>query len=130
MEKLGIVVNIIDILCTKPADLLIGEPPKFEFGKDSESVAQKAINRIVEENDITRQLHELTVGNEYRGDAWNKTYCNVSKDLSAISDDLVKQELSPKPIIETVPPCYIFPELANGSEKKFKTVNIAWVEYI
>ncbi|MGM7682365.1 hypothetical protein ACSVDA_09450 [Cytobacillus sp. Hm23] len=76
-------MNIIKILLTNPADILVGEPPKLESGKDSESIKQKAINRIVEEmtllsNDTNSLLAMLT-----RDAGLRKSY-NIREVLSAI----------------------------------------------
>lgn len=130
LQKLYIAVNIMDILCTKPADLLVGEPPKYESGKDHASIEQQRINSIAEENDLTQLLHEITTGNGYRGDAWLKTYYNVRQDMSAIPEGLRIPSVSPEPIIESINASHVFPELARGSSKKFKAINIAWIEYV
>ncbi|MCA1184619.1 phage portal protein, partial [Bacillus licheniformis] len=70
LEKLYIAINLADILVTKPADLLVGEPVRFESGKADDSEEQRALNRYVEENDVNQLIHESATANGYRGDAW------------------------------------------------------------
>lgn len=133
LQQLYISIGIMEILCTKPADLLVGEPPKFESGLPDTSPQQRAINRIVEENDLVKQIHEMTIGNGYRGDAFIKTYYNIRQDTSQIPESIraeIESTLKPEPIIETVDPRFVFPEFSQGSRKRVTAVNIAWPEYV
>ena len=130
LAKLYIAVNLPDILLTKPADLMVGEPPQYETGKADRTTEQKRVNGIVEENDLNSLIHELTVSGGYNGDSWLKTRYNYRQDFSELPagysrPDSVKME----PIIESVNPAYVFPELSRGSAKRFKAINIAWVEF-
>ena len=43
LEQLYIAVNLADIIATKPADLLVGEPPSFESGLPDNSDQQSRI---------------------------------------------------------------------------------------
>lgn len=133
LDKLYIAVNLMDVLTTKPADLLVGEGITIESKHDDESPEQRALNRIVRENDTNALIYEAVIGAGIRGDAWLKTYYSNRDDASEIlalglrvPDDLLK----PEPVIESVPANLVFPELAKGSRKKFKAVNIATVEYV
>ncbi|TPG88153.1 hypothetical protein EEL32_10355 [Brevibacillus laterosporus] len=38
MSKLYIAVSLMDVLLTKPADLIFGEPPSYESGKPDASI--------------------------------------------------------------------------------------------
>ncbi|WP_245415720.1 phage portal protein [Alteribacter populi] len=123
----------MDILCAKPADLLVGEPPKFESGKDSESIEQRRINEIVENNDMTQMLHEQTTGNGYRGDAFLKTYYTYRQDISEVPEawrDEIRAKMKREVIIESVSAKFVFPEFAEGSKKRVKAYNIAWPEFV
>ncbi|AWB46966.1 portal protein [Paenibacillus sp. CAA11] len=121
----------MDILLTKPADLLTGEPPTFEAGTGPGTREQERLDSIVEENDITQMMHELVIGGGYRGDSWIKTYYAPRADVSETEAlGLTAPESNPEPIIEAVPANIVFPELSVGSRKKFKAVNIAWVEWV
>lgn len=130
IEKLYIACNIMDVLLTKPSDLLVGEPPTYESGNPDDSPEQKALNRIVEENDLNARIHELVIGAGYRGDSFIKVRYGLPQDFSAIPDNLKVPDVPHEPIIEPVEPSMVFPELARGSRKKFKAINIAWVEMV
>lgn len=131
ISKLYIAVNLVDVLLTKPADLMVGEPPTYESGNPDKSPEQRALNRIVEENDINRLLHEIVIGAGYRGDAWLKSYYAISQDFTETRAlGLELPAVAPEPIIEAVDATYVFPELSRGSRKKFKAINYAWVEWV
>lgn len=133
LEKLYIAVNLMDVLTTKPADLLVGEGITIESKLDDESPEQKALNRIVRENDTNALIYEAIIGAGIRGDAWLKTYyANRDDDSEILALGLTVPDglLAPEPVIESVPAHLVFPELARGSRKKFKAVNIATVEYL
>jgi len=131
LNSLYIAVNLMDILLTKPADLMVGEPPQYESGKPDDSPEQKALNRIVENNDLNALLHESVIGNGYRGDAWFKVRYGYYQDFSALPAGVgIPQGAEMGPIIEHVRADYVFPETSRGNVKKFKAVNIAWVEWV
>jgi Phage portal protein, SPP1 Gp6-like len=131
LEKLYIAVNLMDVILTKPADLMVGEEPIYESGKPDNHPTQKATNRIVEENDLNKVIHELVVGGGIRGDAFIKIYHDYRDDFSEIPEgEEMPPGVRPEPIIEAVDPKIVFPELAKGSNKRFKAVNLAWVEWI
>lgn len=137
LKTLYIAVNLADIIVTKPADLLVGEPPSFESGLPDASIQQKRINHYVEENDLVKMIHENAVGNGYRGDAWLKVRYGYRQDISEVknvlsSEDYAKYEaqFELEPIIEHVNAEYVFPEISRGNVKSFKAVNICTVEYV
>lgn len=131
LRALYIACNIADPIVTKPADLLVGEPPIFDSGKADDSDEQMAINRYVEENDLVKLVHESVLANGYRGDSWIKVRYDYRQDYNALTElglpipDTAEME----PIIEHVSAENVFPELSNGSNKNFKAVNIAIVEW-
>lgn len=132
LKKLYIAVNLADILVTKPADLLVGEPPSYESGLTDDSTTQKAINSYVEENDLNVLIHESTIGCGYRGDSWIKVRFGYRQDYSELFalgielPTIAKME----PIIEHVNASNVFPETASGNVKQFKAVNITSVEWV
>lgn len=128
LEKLYIAVNLMDVLITKPADMLVGEPPSFETGMPDEAPEQIAMNRIVEENDLAQAIHEATIGAGFRGDSFFKTYFDYRHDFSEL--DEIPAGAKREVIIEPQNPSYVFPELSRGSTKRFKAVNIAYVEWV
>lgn len=131
LKTLFIAVNLMDILLTKPADLLTGEPPTYESGKGPGSREQERLDSIVEENDLTQMMHEQTIGGGYRGDSFVKTYYGARADVSETTAlGLGAPEVVLEPIIEAVPANIVFPELSAGSRKKFKAINIAWIEWV
>jgi hypothetical protein len=132
LAKLYIAVNIADILVTKPADLLVGEPPSFESGMPDKSEQQVALNSYVEENDLVKLIHESAIGNGYRGDAWLKARYNYRQDFSELKKLGVDipDNITMEPIVEHVNAEIVFPETSRGNVKSFKAVNIATVEYV
>jgi hypothetical protein len=131
LAKLYIAVNLMDVLVAKPADLMVGDPPSYESGNPDDSAEQDALNRIVEENDVTQLIHETVTGGGITGDAWFKTYFADRQDFSALAAaDLPVPTQNPEPIIESVDTMYVFPELAAGSRKKFTAINIAYIEWV
>lgn len=132
LKKLYIAVNLADILVTKPADLLVGEPPQYESGMPDDSPTQKAINSYVEENDLNVLIHENATGCGYRGDSWVKVRYGYRQDYSellALGVDL-PEIAEMEPVIEHINASNVFPETASGNVKQFKAVNIATVEWV
>lgn len=131
LKTLFIAVNLMDILLTKPADLLTGEPPTYEAGTGAGTREQERLDSIVEENDLTLTAHELTIGGGYRGDSFIKTYFEARADLSETEElGLPLPTAHLEPIIEAVPANIVFPELSTGSRKKFKAINVAWIDWV
>lgn len=128
LDTLYMAVNVVGILTSKPSDLMFGEPPIYETGKGPNSPEQKALNRIVERNRLNILGREITVGAGYRGDSFIKTYFGYRDDVSELPyiPDSIKMEA----VIEAQDPSTVFPELARGSRKKFKAINIATVEWV
>ncbi len=129
LRKLYVAVNLMDTLLSKPADLMFGEPPLYESGKPDASTEQKRLNSIVEENDMNQLGHEIVIGAGIRGDAWIKVYHAIRQDMSEVPAGY-EVSAQPEPIIEAVDSSYVFPELSRGSRKRFKAVNIAYVEWV
>jgi Phage portal protein, SPP1 Gp6-like len=131
IESLYIAVNLMDVILTKPADLMVGEEPTYDSGKPDASKEQQALNRIVEENDLNKVIHEAVIGAGVRGDAFLKVYHDYRQDFSEVPEGFsLPPTVRPEPIIEAIDPKIVFPETSRGSDKRFKAVNIAWVEYI
>lgn len=131
IEKLYIAVNIADIIATKAADLLVGEPPVFSSGLEDDSPQQVAISSYVEENDLTQLIHESAIANGYRGDSWIKVRYGYRQDYSALQEygmDMPSDAIM-EPIIEHVAADCVFPQTSDGNIKKFKSVIIASVEW-
>lgn len=119
----------MDVLLTKPADLMFGEIPSYESGLPDASTEQQRLNSVVEENDVNVLGHELVVGAGIRGDAWIKAYYGVRQDTTEVPEGITL-DIAPEPIIEAVDPSYVFPELSRGSRKRFKAINIAYIEWV
>lgn len=132
LEALYIACNIADPIITKPADLLVGEPPIFDSGLADDTPQQVAINSYVEENDIVKLIHESALSNGYRGDAWIKERYDYRQDFSALAEIGAErpEDAVMEPIIEHVAADCVFPETVSGNVKKFKAVNIATVEWV
>ena len=130
LAKLYVAINLVDVLLTKPADLMFGERPDYESGKAYDSPEQAALNRIVTNNALNTMGHELVIGNGFRGDAFIKVYYRPRVDLSAIPEGLPLPDVESEPIIEPVNASFVFPETARGSNKRFRAINIAYVEWV
>src|SRR5690554_760252 len=132
LESLYIAANIADIIATKPADLLVGEPPIFDSGLQDDTPQQVAINSYVEENDLVKLIHESALANGYRGDAWLKVRYGYRQDYSALEalGLPIPNEAQLEPIIEHVAADCVFPITSDGNVKKFKEVVIASVEWV
>jgi len=133
LKKLYIAVNLADIITTKPADILVGDPPAYESGLPDTSEEQVALNRYVEENDINQLIHESAVGGGFRGDAWLKVRFGYRQDYSeytAITGQEAPDDVMMEPIIEHVRATTVFPETARGNVKRFKAINIASIEWV
>jgi len=137
LRQLYIAVNLADILVTKPADLLVGEPPQYESGLSDKSEEQKRLNSYVEENDLNQLIHESCTANGYRGDAWIKVrygyrqdYTEVKNVLSPEEYDAYMANVDMEPIIEHVKADSVFVETARGNVKKFKAINITSIEWL
>ncbi|ABY46835.1 conserved hypothetical protein (plasmid) [Bacillus mycoides KBAB4] len=128
LQSLYLAVNLTDIIIHKPADLMFSEDPSFESGMNADSTEQLRLSSIVEENDMSALGQELVVGAGIRGDAFIKTYFSYREDFSELP--FVPKGVEMEAIIESQDPSTVFPELARGSKKKFKAVNIAQIEWV
>ena len=132
LDKLYIAVNLVDVLTTKPADLLVGEGITIETKHDDESPEQRAINRIVRKNNINALIYEAVIGAGIRGDAWIRAYYADRDDTSAVEalglavDPAIHK---PEPVLEAVPAHLVFPEVSRRNAKRFRAVNVCTVEY-
>lgn len=132
LQQLYIAVNLADILVTKPADMLVGEPPIFDSGLGDNTEQQKAINRYVEENDLVKLIHESALANGYRGDSWFKVRYDYRQDYSALKTNGLQppSDTEMEPIIEHVAADCVFPITTVGNVKKFREIVIASVEWV
>lgn len=127
LDTLYMACNVLDIIVSQPADMMFGEPPLYESTKAPDSREQKALDKIVRNNRLNVLGHEVVTGAGYRGDSFVKTYFDYQQDVSELP--YIPDSLRMEPIIEAQDPSTVFPELARGSKKKFKAINIAYVEY-
>lgn len=131
LEALRIAVNLAELVVTKPADMLVGEPPQYESGLPDDSAEQQALTSIVEENDLNLLTYEAAIGAGIRGDAFIQTRYDTRQDYSALAEMGVTPENNRiEPIIEHVAAELVFPELSVGSAKKFRAIDIAQVHYV
>lgn len=128
LKQLYIAVNLVDIIVHKPSDLMYNDYPSYESGKDPKSVEQQRLNSIVEENDLNILGQEITTGAGFRGDSFLKTYFNYRQDFSDLP--IIPNGVEMESMIEAQDPSTVFPELARGSKKRFKAMNIAYIEWV
>lgn len=112
--------NLPGTLAKKSADFLFGETPVFSAGKDDSSEEQKAIERLVEENDLHITNYESAFGNAYRGDSfykirWGQRY-----------GGLLPESADPfRVFIEAQKAEYVFPETLSGDSSSVYAYHIA-----
>lgn len=128
LNSLYLAVNLTDIIIHKPADLMFSEDPSFESGMNADSIEQERLSSIAEENDMSSLGQEIVVGAGIRGDAFIKTYFNYREDFSELP--FIPNGVKMESIIESQDPSTVFPELARGSKKKFKAINIGQIEWV
>lgn len=118
-------VNLPGIICKKSADFLFGESPTFSAGREDNSNEQKALDRIVEENDLYILCYESALSNAFRGDSFFKVR------YGQLYGGLVPKEYDPfRVIIELQNPEYVFPETLPGNAKQVYAYHIAYPQLI
>ncbi len=133
LETLYIAANVMDVLITKPADMMVGKGFTVESGMPDDSREQQAVNSIIEENDINKLVYETILASGITGDAWLKTYYSTRQDVSIYKElglSMPKQVGGFEALIESVPSDQVFPELRAGSRKNFRAVNLASIEFV
>ncbi|WP_163530867.1 phage portal protein [Halobacillus ihumii] len=113
--------NLAGLICKKSADFLFGEPPTFSAGREDESEEQKAIDRIVEQNDLNMKLQQSATGNAFRGDSFLKIRWGQKWGGK------VPKKFDPfRVIIEPQNPKYVFPEVSEGDASEIEVVHVAY----
>jgi len=128
IKTLYIACNVVDTILTKPADMMFGENPIYESTKDYTSREQQALDRIVRSNGLNLLGQEIVIGAGYRGDSFLKVRFGYQQDYEELG--AIPEGVKMEPIIEAIDPSLVFPELSRGSRKRFKAVNIAFIEWI
>lgn len=116
-----IAVNLTATIAKKSADFLFGESATYSAGKEDNSPEQKAIDSLVEKNDLNILNYESALSNAYRGDSFYKvrygqTYGGV----------LPKEIDEFRPIIEAQNPEYVFPQTLNGDANTVLCYHVAY----
>ncbi|MCK1985176.1 MULTISPECIES: phage portal protein [Peribacillus] len=112
--------NLPGTIAKKSADFLFMETPVYSAGKDSNSKEQKAIERLVEENDLHITNYESALSNAYRGDSfykirWGQKY-----------GGLLNEDTDPyRVFIEAQKAGYVFPETLAGDDTSIYAYHIA-----
>ncbi|MGM0846900.1 MAG: portal protein [Bacillota bacterium] len=130
IDTLRTAVGLVEILCKKPADMLIAERPIFESGQKG-TVVQQRLDEMVENNDLIQMIYEMTVSNGYLGDQFIKTYYSYRQDYSELVQlgGQIPPRISREIILEAVNPRIVFVEFKEGTQKIVKAYNIAYVEW-
>lgn len=113
-------LNIAGVIAKKSSDLLFGEAPTYSAGKDDNSNEQKAIERLVSQNNLNATNSKSSLGNAYRGDSfykirWGQEYGGL---LSEANDPY-------RVFIESQKAEYVFPETLAGDNTKIFAYHIA-----
>ncbi|GEK57114.1 hypothetical protein CHL76_02165 [Marinococcus halophilus] len=120
-ESVYISSNMAGLICKKSADFLFGESPTFSAGKEDDSEEQKAIDRIVEENDLRMKLQQSATGNAFRGDSFLKIRWGQKWGGK------VPKKFDPfRTIIEPQNPKFVFPETSFGDATEIEIYHIAY----
>jgi hypothetical protein len=120
-EIVYVSANLPGIICKKSADFLFGESPGFSAGKESSSPEQKALERLVEDNELNITNYESSLGNSYRGDSFYKVR------WGQYYEGVVDKEIDPfRVFIESQNPEYVFPETMPGDANKILAYHIAY----
>jgi hypothetical protein len=119
-EIIYIAVNLPGLICKKSADFLFGETAVFSAGKQDDSPEQRAIERLVNDNDLHITNYESALSNAYRGDSfykirWGQTYNGF---LGESTDPF-------RAIIEAQNAEYVFPETIPGDANRILAYHIA-----
>ncbi|MEH7521696.1 phage portal protein [Bacillus sp. JJ1503] len=120
-----ITVNIAGIICKKSADFLFGETPIFSAGTSDNSREQKAIERLVADNDLSITNYESALGNSYRGDSfykvrWGQRYGGL---LPVATDPY-------RVIIEAQNAEYVFPETSPTDANTILAYHVAYPQLV
>ncbi|WP_404351662.1 phage portal protein [Sutcliffiella horikoshii] len=113
--------NLPGTIAKKSADFLFGETPVFSAGNADDSNEQKAIERLVEDNDLNITNYESALSNAYRGDSfykirWGQKYGGLlpeANDPFRVFIDAQKAE-------------YVFPESLPGDTTTIFAYHIAY----
>lgn len=117
--------NIAGIICKKSADFLFGEAPVYSAGKADDSPEQKALERLVNDNDLNIINYESALSNAYRGDSfykirWGQEYGGI-----------LPEDFDPfKVIIESQNANYVFPQESPVDAHKIICYHVAYPECI
>lgn len=122
---LYISTNIAGLICKKSADFLFGETPVFSAGSSDNTPEQKALERIVADNDLNITNYETALGNAYRGDSFYKIRWGQR------FGGMMPEELDPyQVIIEAQNPEYVFPEMSPTDGNTIIAYHIAYPQVV
>lgn len=120
-ELVYVSANLPGIICKKSADFLFGENPHFSAGKKDDSNEQKALERIIEDNELHITNYESSLGNAYRGDSFYKVRWGQNYD------GILPADVDPfRVFIESQNAEYVFPECVPGDANKILAYHIAY----
>lgn len=119
-QTVFIASNLPGTIAKKSADFLFGETPIFSAGKDANSTEQKAIERLVEDNDLHITNQESALSNAYRGDSFYKIRWGQQ------FGGALTAEMDPyRVFIESQKAEYVFPETLPGDDTTIFAYHIA-----
>lgn len=140
IKKLYLVNQMADVIATKPSELLLSEPPIVDTPKSPDSIEQKAVQRLSEENDIRNLVFDLTVGAAVRGDMFLKVMNHTRQDFSELQSlkfehpelniEELLMDVRPEILMQAITPEIVFPEIGRGVGFPFKAINIAYIEWV
>lgn len=118
-DLIYISANLPGVIAKKSADFLFGETPSFSSGAEN-SNEQKAVERLIEENDLHITNYESALGNAYRGDSFYKIKW-AQNWRGALPDSVDPFQV----IIEAQNASYVFPETYPGNDNLITAYHIA-----
>ena len=119
-NSLYISVNLASIICKKSADFLFGEAVQVSAGKEDSSNEQKALDKLIEDNNINILNYESALSNAYRGDAFYKV--RYGQDYNGVLPSVLDEF---KVIVESQNAEFVFPEPSVVDQNKIVAYHVA-----
>ncbi|WP_170291565.1 phage portal protein [Heliobacterium mobile] len=111
-----LVCNYAGLVSKISADLLFGEQVRVVAG-DEDSPEQKAVDGIIQSNQLHTRCYEMALSSSWRGDAVIKVRFGKP---SAWDKE--------RAIIESVPPDIFFPDISGDNIQEMRGATLAWIK--
>ncbi|MFG3611433.1 phage portal protein [Rummeliibacillus stabekisii] len=119
-SKLYVSANLAGIIAKKSADFLIGDGVQVSAGREDNSSEQKALDRLMEDNDLDILFYESALSNAYRGDSFFRV--RFGQKFNGAYPEFIDEK---RVIIETVNAENVFPEVSAYNNNFIETYHVA-----